>query len=138
MTTNRYLDLRTTLPLAFALLVCACATTLQVTDTSGHKVSLDTPHLAEQHLDGSKVVVYSNTPDDIDQLIRELQKLGVTDRQLLNPETWSAQTCSLKNSPPCSAHCSNGGICSLRSYGSSRNLSYGSWVFRWCDCSVDK
>ena len=88
-----------------ALLVNACTTNPRVTDTSGRKVSLDTPHVAEHHLSNGNIVVYANTPADINQLIRELQQLGVTDRQTLSPEAWSQASCVMGGNGKCSGKC---------------------------------
>jgi hypothetical protein len=126
MTKNRCLDGRAVFALVFALLVCACATNLQITDTSGRKVNLDTPHLAEQHLSGGRVVVYANTPDDIDRLIRELHQLGVTDRQLLNPEGWSKNPCPMGKNPPCPVYCSK--------LSQNRCTLAGFATIKWCAC----
>jgi len=139
MTTNRCLDGKVTPALMFALLVCACATNPQITDTSGRKVNFDTPHVAERHLGAGRVVVYANTPDDIDRLIRELQQLGVTDRQILNPEAWSQGLCKMGN-PPCPTNCTTGKPCRLVGVDSaSRQVvpterSNFSTIIKWCEC----
>ena len=106
MATNRGF-LRLAAPaFVLALLVNACSTTNpRVTDTSGRKVSLDTPHVAERHTSKGEIVVYANTADDINQLIRELQQLGVTDQQILSPEAWSQAPCKMGGNGTCSGGC---------------------------------
>lgn len=117
-----------------ALLVNACATNPRVTDTSGRKVSLDSPHVAVHHLSNGNIVVYANTPDDINQLIRELQQLGVTDRQTLSPEAWSQALCVL-SAGKCSGHCQTG-ACTLVGFKSGQVVptQWKKGTYQWCQC----
>ena len=125
-----------------ALLVNACTTNPRVTDTSGRKVSLDTPHIVEHHLSHGKIVIYANTPDDINRLIRELQQLGVTDRQILSPEAWSGSSCKMIQNGTCQAQppCPAGTNCKLAGLQpETRQVVPTQWrniavPFKWCQC----
>jgi hypothetical protein len=122
-----------------ALLVNACATNLRVTDTSGRTVSLDTPHVAERHISEGEIVVYANTTDDINQLIRQLQQLGVTDQQILRPEAWSQALCGMGGKGKCSGHCPTGACKLVGLKSETRQVAPTQWKniavpLKWCQC----
>jgi len=139
MTTNKGFLMQAASAFVLALLVNACTTNPRAIDTSGRKVSLDTPHVAEHHLSNGKIVVYANTPDDINQLIRKLQQLGVTDRQLLSPETWSLPLCPLGGNGQCSGNCTIGACKLLGLQPETRQVVPTQWSniaepLKWCQC----
>jgi hypothetical protein len=139
MTTNKGLLRPAASAFVLALLVNACTTNTRAIDTSGRKVSLETPHIAEHHLSDGRIVVYASTPDDVNQLIRELQQLGVTDQQVLSPETWSLKLCSMGFGGQCGGHCPIGACKLVGIKSETRQVVPTEWSvkpvpFKWCSC----
>ena len=86
--------------------------TIPIVDTAGKPVKRGTPCVAQRLSEDYKLVIYMNTPADIDLLIAELKKAGINDKELLEPDHWKRGPCNTR----AAWECGSGTGCDGRHY----------------------
>ncbi|HEX8709442.1 MAG TPA: hypothetical protein VF723_14450 [Pyrinomonadaceae bacterium] len=111
-----------------------------VFDIKGKRIRADERHIAQRTLQNGRIIAYRKNKREIAALVKALREDGVTDKELLDPNTWMMIICDRSISSGCQGGCSPTQVCAHTTIQMSDKRTtqgkgnYTAVLFGYCRC----
>jgi hypothetical protein len=106
-----------------------------VYDIAGKRLRADEKYIAERTFTNGRIIAYRKNKREVAALVKALKEDGVTDKKLLDPQTWLMNICQKTccDDPPCQGGCGIGHTCQGSSMGIERQAHHVNGI-HFCIC----